>query len=350
MSGRRAKNLRAHPFADLFPMMGPADEAELRASMTLRGWDRRFPVILFGGKILDGRNRYGVACSMGLDPTFEVFKGDDDDALSYVLAANLARRHLSTSQRAMVASRLVTSSHGGDRRSDQAAALPLVSQFEAASKLGVSERSVRAACKVQAADPELAQAVERGELTVAKAEGVLRPHVARSTGNFEWHTPAVYCDAARKVLGKIDLDPASCAAANRRVKARRFYTVADDGLSKPWRGRLWLNPPYDRTIGKWIDRLMTSRVPGGVTAAITLTNNASETAWGQQIIYGAASLCFPEGRIEYLTADGRTEGNPLQGQVFGYFGEDPDLFESVFGVFGACTRPRGRQRGLELRT
>jgi hypothetical protein len=64
-----------------------------------------------------------------------------------------------------------------------------------------------------------------------------------SSASVEHYTPALIVDAARRLMGGIDLDPASCALANETVKAARYYTRDDDGLTKPWRGRIFLNPP-----------------------------------------------------------------------------------------------------------
>src|SRR5690606_26920544 len=83
------------------------------------------------------------------------------------------RRHLTESQRAMVAARLAKMPHGGDRRSDQAENLPLVSQEKAAQQLNVSDRSIRTAKHVQEhGAPELIAAVEAGAASVSAAAEV----------------------------------------------------------------------------------------------------------------------------------------------------------------------------------
>ena len=68
------------------------------------------------------------------------------------------------------------------------------------------------------------------------------------TGEFERYTPAQYIEAARRVLGEIDLDPASCEVAQRTVKAVEYFTAKDDGLEQEWHGRVWLNPPYAQPV------------------------------------------------------------------------------------------------------
>jgi ParB-like chromosome segregation protein Spo0J len=157
-----------HELADLFPMMSDSEISDMSKDIKANG--QRNPIVMHEGKILDGRNRYAACVMADIDPIEVPFKGKD--ALSYVLSTNLHRRHLSTSQRAMVAEKLATMAHGGDRKSDQAANLPLekVSQSDAAEKLNVSERSIRDAKAIREASNTLAKEVENGVKTLNAAK------------------------------------------------------------------------------------------------------------------------------------------------------------------------------------
>src|SRR5262249_31538221 len=81
-----------------------------------------------------------------------------------------------------------------------------------------------------------APAADRGEPPGPAANPLAALHSCQST---EWFTPAAYLEAAREVLGAIDLDPASCPQAQEAVRAAHYFTAADDGLSRPWHGRVW---------------------------------------------------------------------------------------------------------------
>jgi hypothetical protein len=66
---------------------------------------------------------------------------------------------------------------------------------------------------------------------------------AEYTGENEWFTPAIWVERVREALGEIDLDPASHAIAQQTIRAKTFFTTADNGLKRSWFGRVWLNPP-----------------------------------------------------------------------------------------------------------
>src|SRR5258706_7186431 len=111
-----------HPAAEAFPRMSASELQELAGDIKANGLAH--PIVRDGaGTILDGRNRLAACEIAGVAPRFDVYKGDNP--VGFIISANLRRRHLNESQRALVASKLATLSHGGDRRSDQAANLQL---------------------------------------------------------------------------------------------------------------------------------------------------------------------------------------------------------------------------------
>lgn len=159
-------------------------------------------------------------------------------------------------------------------------------------------------------------------------------HRAQGTGENEWYTPAKYIEAARKVLGTIDLDPASSVTAQKTVRAERFFTIRDNGLQQDWRGRVWLNPPYSQpAILHFCQKMVAELSVGNVTEAIMLTHNYTDTAWFHHAESIASAICFTRGRIPFVDQDGGTCA-PTQGQAFFYYGESPDRFAEVFREFG----------------
>lgn len=163
-------------------------------------------------------------------------------------------------------------------------------------------------------------------------EPTSRPHIANNSGNNEWYTPAEIIESARKVLLRIDLDPASCEKANEIVKAKQFYTIEDNGLEKPWSGNIWLNPPYSADlIPKFIDKLEAERK--NIRAAIVLVNNATETQWFMKLVRMSEAICFPVGRVKYWGPEGE-KNTPLQGQAIAYIGPASIDFTLEFAVHG----------------
>ena len=245
-----------HAIANIFPLIEGKAFDDLVSDVSTNGI--REPVWTYEGEILDGRNRWRAAQQAGVDCPIREYDGNDP--IGFVVSLNLHRRHLSESQRGMVAASIANLSNGQKTSSANLQSTP-VTQTEAAEMLNVSPRTVASAAKVkEQGAPDVVAAVNAGEMSVSLAaqyvstpseiksevvaempdapvsviakEAVKRAHVANNSGNNEWYTPAKYIDMARTVMGSIDTDPASSEIANRTVQAATIYTADDDGRTK----------------------------------------------------------------------------------------------------------------------
>jgi phage N-6-adenine-methyltransferase len=154
------------------------------------------------------------------------------------------------------------------------------------------------------------------------------------TGEQEWYTPAAYVEAAREVLGAIDLDPATSGHAQRTVQAATHYTAETDGLAQPWQGRVWLNPPYQSDlVAAFVVKLLAEHASGDVSEAVLLVHGRTDAAWFHDAARGAAAVCLTRGRISFERSDGPGD-SPTTGSAFFYFGARPDRFAATFGAFG----------------
>jgi hypothetical protein len=131
-------------------------------------------------------------------------------------------------------------------------------------------------------------------------------------------------------LGPFDLDP---AAADPRPWdcALNNYTEFDDGLSRPWHGRIFLNPPFDRyAVGGWISRLA---VHG---RGIALLHARTEAAWFEPVWESASAVLFMADRIHFHRPDGsRQPANSGAPPVLVAFGEFDREHLRVCGIPGA---------------
>lgn len=153
----------------------------------------------------------------------------------------------------------------------------------------------------------------------------------------EWYTPSEYIEAARSVLGSIDLDPASCLYAQMTVKATKFYSKADDGLSKSWLGNIWLNPPYSYPeVENFTSYLINQYETGSVKQAILLVNNCTDSKWFQSLLL-YYPVCFTNGRVRFERPDLSVFAT-RQGQAFFYLGENVSRFREVFSQYGTLVR------------
>lgn len=114
-----------------------------------------------------------------------------------------------------------------------------------------------------------------------------------SSATVEWPTPRDFFDKCAAEFGPFDLDP--CATAEN-AKAARYYTKHDDGLAQSWTGRVWMNPPYGRTISAWMRKAYEESLKGAVV--VCLVPARTDTAWWHD--YAAkGKVRFLRGRLKF---------------------------------------------------
>jgi len=169
------------------------------------------------------------------------------------------------------------------------------------------------------------------------------PQALLSSESTEWYTPPHVIAAVRQVLGRIELDPASCDAAQITVQATRFFTLEDDGLTQHWFGAVFLNPPYGKTRGKsnqaiWTEYLIDQYERGTTTEAIALVNAVPGEKWFQAL--WDYPICFTR-RMKFVPPPGSARKNsPTHGSALVYFGRHPDRFQAVFEQLGTVVERR----------
>ena len=363
-------------FQRLIRPLTDAEFSQLRENILDAG-EVRDPLKTWNGIILDGHNRWRIIQENPGIPWYhkELILFSREEAIQWIIKNQLGRRNITAEERELLAGQLYTSNkraQGGtganqhtktqiDQNELSAKRLPSSTAARLAEELGVSASSIKRAAHFAkgieamqdmgkdgkaAADMILSGKANTPRETVRQfaqmephkkeevVQGILdrRPHVSYNSGNQEWYTPAEYIEAARAVMGSIDLDPASSEIANQTVKASAYYTAEANGLDKKWSGNVWLNPPYaSDLIGKFIDKLTTER--GTYNQAVVLVNNATETEWFHKLINAASAVLFPKGRVKFYKPDGET-GAPLQGQAVVYIGDAPERFLNEFRRFG----------------
>jgi len=137
-----------------------------------------------------------------------------------------------------------------------------------------------------------------------------------------WLTPPYILEA----LGEFDLDP--CSASHRPWDtAKNHYTEEDNGLSRPWFGRVWLNPPYGRQPPIWLKRLCEH---GDGIALIAARTSAH---WFHKLIWESADgILFAKGRIHFCRENGETEGSPsFSSCLVAYGGSNAVVLKNVAG-------------------
>jgi hypothetical protein len=316
--------VRYHPVLKLPPLQ--ADQYDgLRANIAVNGVLVPIMVDSDGPKrgIIDGNYRKQIANELGYDCP-EIVQGglDEEEKRTLARALNLARRQLNTDQkRELIA--------------DQLRETPDKSLRWIAKMLGVHHTTVSNVRTEMTSTGDFSQL----EKTVG-LDGKYRAFPTQEKPEVERYSPPWIVEGARRVMGAIDVDPASCETANRTIKATKFFSQKTNGLRQHWRGRVFLNPPFGHEWRAWAVKLMEEIEAGRTKQAFLIAPGAVlwvvAAPWFRPLLRG--SLFLPDERIEYLNPRSDTWQDVCLGSFCVYYGPQQKRFAKVFGTKGAILR------------
>lgn len=176
---------------------------------------------------------------------------------------------------------------------------------------------------------------ERPVVRHGGGRGGIGTHQSAAMKNDEWLTPPHVLQA----LGPFDLDP--CAPVVRPwPMAATHYTAADNGLTKPWTGRVWLNPPYGQETAKWMERMADHG--NGVALIFARTETAIFFPW---VWERATAWLFLKGRLHFHFVDGRrAAANSGAPSVLVAYGEANAQALACSGLAGKMLHNVGHER------
>jgi phage N-6-adenine-methyltransferase len=379
--------LKINPeFKSLIPELSAEEYSQLEMNILQDGI--REPISVWRDTIIDGHNRFEIACKHDLDFKTEQYNFESENhVILWIIKNQLGRRNLidyvkgklALKSKEMIAKIAKENSIKSGKEFGKGSPIlaepiePIDTREQLAEIAGISHGNLNKIEHIEKnAIEEIKELVLSGVLSINQADKASKlsnemqvkiipilkeditvdkalekviqesydqdiknmPHISFNSGNNEWYTPKEYIDAAREVMGDIYLDPASSDIAQETVQAITYHTKETNGLECEWRGTVWLNPPYaSDLIGKFIDKLCFEYTNERVEEAIVLVNNATETEWFNQLVSNASAVVFPKSRVKFYMPNGKT-GAPLQGQAIIYLGDKKDKFLNVFNEFG----------------
>lgn len=194
--------------------------------------------------------------------------------------------------------------------------------------------------------------------------------INQNSGDSERYTDEDIMILVREFFGEIDLDPASCAEANKIVKAVHYFTKENDAFTEEWiADKLWLNHPFTRgekackikckkkicndekykhyrgycidedipSNLDWINKLLIEHSLDNINESLNITFVSSSEAWCQKLL-DAGIQCFIAGRTKYKSPNGGTEKSPPKGSMITYIGSRKEEFKRAFSKIGSIKK------------
>lgn len=191
--------------------------------------------------------------------------------------------------------------------------------------------------------------------------------INQTSGETEYYTPGFIIDAAKEVMGRIYLDPASSQKANQTVGAWQYYTADDRPIGRDWQAEtVWMNHPFNRgeqpckpnckkktcvlrghcisepipSNAEWIDKLITEFYRSHIGQAMCITYACTSEEWFRPLF--DYPMCFLQPRTNYLLPDGTVLAGVTKGSVVTYLCRNKyqtSSFRDVFRKYGRVMFP-----------
>jgi hypothetical protein len=165
------------------------------------------------------------------------------------------------------------------------------------------------------------------------------PKALHSKATPKWGTPTQIIELARKLLGEIQLDPASSEDFNQLVKALVYYTEQDNGLVQPWGGTVFLNPPGGLVREFW-EKLCKGIASGEIEKAFWVGFSVEQLCTLADCEYHPYdfSHCVLRKRLSFNNEELVSSGAPSHGNYVVGLGVDHEYFTKLFGALGKISR------------
>lgn len=148
-----------------------------------------------------------------------------------------------------------------------------------------------------------------------------------------WGSPIHIVQDARELMGSIDCDPSTDEFYNSIIiKAPLFYTAQTNGLKNPWKGNVWLNPPYSIKF-KFIHLANHRYITGQIKNCFMLLTLNTLACHASKCL-DQYPVCIHRGRLNFVPLSGQDETQNTVNSAFVYLGEDVKKFELIFSKYG----------------
>ena len=208
--------------------------------------------------------------------------------------------------------------HGGDRKTESSSSAPTLNDMGISKDLSSRAQQIASIPDAEFEETLKEHREDQKAVTGRTMERLSKLGVHHSSASSEHYTPPEIINLCIRVMGHIDVDP--CANPEKSVPAHAHYTEKENGLTRTWNGRVFMNPPYGEGIGKWALKFVESYLSGTMTEGIALVPARTDTKWWY--LFRECAVCFIRGRLTFIN---NTAPAPFPSALV-YLGDDPQYF------------------------